>query len=309
MDPKPFFDYVKERQHILLRRRAGKPRPWSNDPVLDTFKFCNVFREDDRTTVWFREHVRNVYRDTPDVMLATTVFRMFNRIEVGEAIFCQPSMLNKNRTAFELLLPAARQPLARRRDAVDAAMKHTRAAIKNYCGRGPYATGAYIISSPPGYGKLDGIIEILSRFACNEVGGVDWTRCAHRLAKETVTLQWTHEWLSRHDYFGRFHAYEIVTDLRHTLLLQAAPDLMKWANPGPGCRRGLNRLYGRDLDERVPVEQLLVEMRELLALSRKNANWPSKWPRWEMREVEHQLCEFDKYQRCLAGGRTRSVYR
>jgi hypothetical protein len=34
------------------------------------------------------------------------------------------------------------------------------------------------------------------------------------------------------------------------------------------------------------------------------------WPSWEMRDVEHTLCEFDKYERIRLGeGRTRGVYR
>jgi hypothetical protein len=34
------------------------------------------------------------------------------------------------------------------------------------------------------------------------------------------------------------------------------------------------------------------------------------WPAWEMREVEHTLCEFDKYERARLGeGKPRGVYR
>jgi hypothetical protein len=27
--------------------------------------------------------------------------------------------------------------------------------------------------------------------------------------------------------------------------------------------------------------------------------WPTDWPRWEMREVEHWLCEYDKWCRVM----------
>ena len=47
-------------------------------------------------------------------------------------------------------------------------------------------------------------------------------------------------------FFGGFHSYEIVTDLRHTYLLENASDINLWANIGPGCRRGLARIiYGQ----------------------------------------------------------------
>jgi hypothetical protein len=71
-------------------------------------------------------------------------------------------------------------------------------------------------------------------------------------------------------------------------------------------------------------------MRELLELSRAPRYWPQKvagdaygcdgyglddvtctgpWPRWEMRECEHWLCEFDKINRVLNGeGEPRGRY-
>jgi hypothetical protein len=39
----------------------------------------------------------------------------------------------------------------------------------------------------------------------------------------------------------------------------------------------------------------------LLSASRLEHNWPHEWPAWEMREVEHTLCEFDKYERARLG--------
>lgn len=306
---KSFYRYARERQSILLARRAGKGRPWTKDPVLQSFRFCNIFREDDKTTVWFRENVRERYHNSPAVLLATVVFRMFNRIETGEAVFCQPHL--DGPTAFETLLHAT-QSDTRRKQKVDAALRNMIADIITFCGRGPYVTGAYIISSPPGRTKLLGMIEVIRRFVLAEKefpggGGADWLGAAELMLSGS-SLQDAHNWFSQHDYFGKFHSYEIVTDLRHTPLLSRAPDVMTWANPGPGCKRGMNRVMGRDKRDRVPVETVLAEMAELLTLSERY--WPSDWPSWEMRDVEHTLCEFDKYERVRLGeGRPRSVYR
>jgi hypothetical protein len=39
------------------------------------------------------------------------------------------------------------------------------------------------------------------------------------------------------------------------------------------------------------------------------ALWPKDWPKLEMRDVEHTLCEFDKYERVKAGeGQMRAKY-
>ena len=65
--------------------------------------------------------------------------------------------------------------------------------------------------------------------------------------KNISSLEDTWNKLRDYPYMGPFMAYEVVTDLRHTHLLENATDIMTWANPGPGAMRGLNRLTGREL--------------------------------------------------------------
>tara|TARA_X000001388_G_C2136739_1_gene87090 strand:- start:29 stop:553 length:525 start_codon:yes stop_codon:yes gene_type:complete len=104
--------------------------------------------------------------------------------------------------------------------------------------------------------------------------------------------------------FSDFMSYEVVTDLRHTKWLCKAPDIMVWANPGPGAMRGLNRIFGRPLDSKQKKPLFIQEMRDLLALL-NNEPLPL-----EMRDIEHCLCEFDKYERARLGqGRPRAKYK
>ena len=108
-------------------------------------------------------------------------------------------------------------------------------------------------------------------------------------------------------------AYEVVTDLRHTYLLEDAEDLLTWANAGPGAMRGLNRLTGRELGYSKRSHDWVGEMQQLYK------EVQTKLPvhiiqrndlRYEMREIEGGLCEFDKYSRIFKGeGRTRSIYK
>ena len=301
-------------------------RPWTKDKILDTYRFTNVFRELDATTQWFRKHVRDPLCDKPEVLLATVVFRMLNRIQTGEAIFTQTDIDYGGRTAFEYWYSDGHYD-----------KKYLRRSIKQVCGNGPYVTGAYIISSPQGYSKLDGMMRVIHGFATEikpfNYGPASTTSNWRGVAKvckdnQDTKLQDVFDWLSQFDYFGKFHSYEIVTDLRHTLLLCDAPDIMTWCNVGPGARRGLNRVMGRDKkDKSISTEQMLEEMRVILRESLDPDLWPGKgkhittargkssysredWPKWEMRDVEHTLCEFDKYSRVLNGeGRPRGVYR
>lgn len=322
-----FFKYARARHAAYHEKMAGKPPgQQTKDPIIGGGgRFTNVFRELDKTTVWFREKVRDPLRDKPEILLATVVFRLLNRIEVGEAIFCQTllptgrfSSKNRALTAWDAYLASGDVGI----------LQH---AVKTAIPNGPYATGAYIISSPPGYSKLSGILEIVRRFNLTS----DWRHwTSNDPAANECTLEVAWEWLKENDYFGPFHSYEIVTDLRHTALLDKAPDIMTWANPGPGARRGANRVNGREkTDHSVSRDGLIEEMQVLLSHSKNPDMWPQynepggwygpkdvwskdkmwskdSWPKWEMREVEHTLCEFDKYERIRTGeGRTRGVYR
>lgn len=307
-----FFAFARKRHQIYLDRQAGKPEPWTDDPILARYRFTNVFRELDRVTVWFRENVRYRLRHSPDVLLATVVFRFFNRITSGEAIFSQ-GFLDDGRSAFEKFAETGDTSVIKE-------------AVLAYCGKGPYVTGSYIIKTPEGYDKLDGVLRILHEFyRRTDAMDDDWRMYGASLLGDPTSqsIQGMTEWLEEHYYIGWFTAYEVATDLRHTDLLNRSNDILTWANPGPGATRGLNLIHGRDIGRTPAKEKLLEEMRDLLRLSRDAMHWPQggkitaemarneiDWPKWEMREVEHTLCEFYKYEKTRRGeGRPRGTFR
>ena len=292
MRVEPFFDYARRRQQIFLDRRAGKPAPWTDDPVLRDYRFTNIFREDDKVTVWFRENIRDPMKNSPDVLLATVIFRWFNRIETAE-----------------LLLE---DDLFRGWDGVVAG--------RVLSGRSPVVTGAYIIKTPAGMDKLNGVIWCIDTFIREKraVGSLEplrWHAYAQSMLRDkSWTLQEAWNWLRQFPYMGDFMAYEVVTDLRHTKLLRDAPDVNRWANPGPGAARGLCRLLDKPLDHfdrhnKRDREEMIELMQLLLNKACAGHLWPAEWGWWEMREVEHTLCEWDKFERARLGeGRPRQRF-
>lgn len=253
--------------------------PWTVDPILGSYRFCNVFREDDKVTRWFKDHVREQLRDHDTVVPATIIFRWFNRIETGEVL--------AKKDLFERWEP-----------------RRARNALKKLS---PLVTGAYMIKTPALKTKLEGLIWC--------IGNV-WRKrdqlCKDMWAAET--LEWAHSRLMQFPYIGSFMAYEIVTDLRHTGCLENATDINQWASAGPGAARGLGRVadFGADYynyASRKDQAQMQSFMHLILQMSWEGEYWSKLWPRWEMREVEHTLCEFDKYERARLGeGRPKQRY-
>ena len=277
-----FLYWVKERHRIYVKRERGRPKPWTDDEVLQNFFFTNPYRENDKTTIWFRKNVRDPMKDNPDVLLATVIFRWFNLIETG-------MILNTNGWLTGW-----------RRREVEMYFQHRRDIDKK-----KIFTGAFMINSPGGEPKLEAI--------CRRINNV-WKDRKNLIPEieESPSLQIAHEVLTEYEGLGGFMAYEIVCDLRYTYLLENATDIMTWANPGPGCIRGLYRLAGEEIVNKSnstspPKPKNFIErMKKLLATTQRRL---SKMPKFEMREIEHSLCEFDKYERVrLNEGRSKRKY-
>ena len=273
-----------EREAIRIKKESGDiPAPWTDDPILKEFKFCQVFREDDRTTRWFRNHIREPIRNHEDVLMATIIFRWFNLIETGRTLI-ENNLLHK----------------WDRRKAITEVTKQPK-----------WITGAYIIKTPNGMDKVTGVAECVSHIWKAKESILE--RLHERLVKDESSLEATWLILRDYPYMGPFMAYEIVTDLRHTYLLENATDILTWANAGPGAMRGLNRLTGRPLEYSRRGHPWCEEMQELFQeVKDRLPSWVAKRNDrpYEMREIEGGLCEFDKYSRIYKKeGRTRSIYK
>ena len=280
-----YFYWLHERETIRIRKEErGDSPPWTDDPILQEFKFCQVFREDDRTTRWFRTHMRDPLATHRDVFMATIIFRWFNLIETGRTLLEHNLHREWNR----------------------------KKAIEEITKQPKWITGSYIIKTPNRMDKVTGVAECISHIWKDRNYLLDMLE--KELEKDTLTLQKMWKWLRDYPYMGPFMAYEVVTDLRWTYLLSDAQDINKWANAGPGAMRGLNRLTGRPLKFTSTLHPWQKEMVELLyiAADRLDRNWvfPHGTATFEMREIEGGLCEFDKYSRILKKeGRTRSIYK
>tara|TARA_R110000772_G_scaffold128508_1_gene236192 strand:- start:230 stop:1162 length:933 start_codon:yes stop_codon:yes gene_type:complete len=279
-----FCYWQTERESIRVKKEEYKlPAPWTDDPILQEFKFCQVFREDDRTTRWFRNHIRDPLKNDPAVIMATIIFRWFNFIPTGRTLLENDLLVNwDGDKAIELIKEQSQ-----------------------------WITGSYIIKTPNGMDKVTGVVDCINNIWEEKT----WLTKKLEFDKSQEESCLKNAWLMlrEYPYMGPFMAYEVITDLRHTYILDEASDIMTWANAGPGAMRGLNRLTGRPLEFSKRSHDWNTEMQELyqLVVRRLPAHMAMRNDRvYELRDIEGGLCEFDKYSRILKGeGRTRSIYK
>jgi hypothetical protein len=271
-----YFNFINERHMIYIKKSQGLPRPWTDDPVLREYKFTNIFRELDRGTEWYRVNIRVPYADDPYLFFNTCVYRHFNyfptAIRIGYIRNFDPASLEK-------LLREVRED------------------------NGKVYTSAHMTTGTLGGDKItQSVWKVLKPL---------WYAQGKVCPKPSDTLKSAFEKFLAPG-FGPFTRYEVITDLRHTRYLQHATDIMTWANAGPGAMRGCDRICGSwTTDQRwnnnYTPEQYISIMRHLLEASPKYLG--SHVPAMEMRDIEHSLCEFDKYERGRLGqGKLRAHY-
>src|SRR4051812_37928450 len=70
--------FIRAREEIRILRASGAHPPWTDDPILAEWSFCNVRREDDRVTRWVASSWREPHADDPDLCVAMAIARYVN---------------------------------------------------------------------------------------------------------------------------------------------------------------------------------------------------------------------------------------
>lgn len=274
-----FYDYMIERENIRLRRAAGAPKPWTDDPILQQYKFTNVKRAHDKTSrLLNQEFYRDHQDDRPEVILFNCAMaRYWGTIEMMRAVGWQSDF--------------------RPRHLKDVANRRMKAGERVF-------TGAYVITnaSLPG-SKIGIVVDVFLKSVWEQAPGiVPWRTCGSwRLFVET---------LSKADGFGgtSFMSKEATLDtfyFRH--FWDPYPkDKNDWTPIGPGSMRGAARVTQSEKDKLGPGPTL--EICKALFAERFKY-WPDNWVELELTDIQFCLCEFQKYERTRLGqGRPRSRF-
>ena len=267
--------WIKEREAIRIKHDAGLPQPWTNDKILATYRFCNVQRENDRLTRWLDKNWRIPFSEHPNLTVAMVLARMLNWPPTLDLIGF-PDQWDDWYI----------------RNSLESMEIQSRKGIKVW-------GSAYVITTC-GVAMDKG--QYVFETVCNAVARAG---VAPRTG-DTLQAFWTR--LRGIPGLGAgFLAAQVVADLKNVEKnpLYVASDWWKWAVPGPGSKRGINRYFGLPVD--TPQNELvwrhrLEEMIEEVA--------PQICPLvLHAQDWQNVMCEFDKYQRAKTGeGRPKRHY-
>lgn len=281
--------WCNERQQIFLKKKAGMPPPYTDDPILAKYRFCNVRRVDDRVSAWL---LANWYAPHADMPATPNGVRCRVLAAVAARHFNLPDAL------ADIGHPSAAPSVPEWIERARAALKRRKVDGKNNF------NAAYVVSGGVGGGrrgagagadKIDIVLDEVIRPLFDSPVTVfpDSMRLTHAALAERAGL-------------GSFMAGQVVADLRWSVP-GAWADRMTWAPQGPGSTRGLCRLYGlsvgRDALSAGEFSQLFARMMSESAPLIRVRNM-------EAMDYQNCLCEYDKYSRALLGeGRPKQNYR
>lgn len=271
----PISKFICERWSILKKRERNIPRPWTDDIILQSYRFCNVDREDDTVTRWIADNWRNPHGRDPDLWFAMCVARYVNWPETLAALgYPVPWDAKK----FVSVLQARGK-------------------------RGEKIwTGAYTVST-------NGVKLPKPVYVAQMLQALWAARAAIRPVKGDVLAAFAGR-LAGYNGVGGFMAGQVVADVKHAHAspLHAAADWWTWACSGPGSRRGLNRVMGRAVDAPWSETHWKTCLGDLLIVVKKELPMEIKKV-LDAQNLQNCLCEFDKYERVRLGqGRPRSRY-
>jgi len=210
-----YWRFAAERQSVFFRRLRGEQPPWSDDPILQTYKFCNAFRASDRVSQFL---IRNVIYQTgftsEDMLLRIILFRFFSKIETWQLLEGTHSQICVATFAPDDFGETLDQALARKE------------AIY---------TNAFILCANNAYGY--------SRKHRNHlalVAAMLESQLPRRIAT-AKSLEEVYHLLIDYPLIGPFMAYQLAIDINYSELTDF--DECEFTMPGPGAIRGITKCF------------------------------------------------------------------
>lgn len=267
-------EFMVERELVRTRKEAGAPAPWSEDWILNTYRFCNVRREDDKVTRWLKKNWRDPYAGHPNMTAAMLLARMVN---------------------WPPTLACIEFPEKWDTEAIIQTIQRVAAT-----GRKTWS-GAYIVSTCGQ--QMD-----KARYVVETVAAVGLAPAYHPRPGDTLESFWTR--LCRIPGLGAgFLAAQVVADMKYCdPHLMKAEDWGTWAASGPGSRRGLNRYFRAHVESKWDEKQWLEHLHRMM--DEVIPNLPTQLRDVHAQDFQNVMCEFDKYRRVVENqGRPRSKYK
>lgn len=266
-----YWRFAAERQRIFFRRARNEDWPWTDDPILEAYKFTNAYRASDRVSQYLiREVICQGDQEDEETVFRILLFKLFNKIETWQLLreeLGQPRLREFSLGAYDRVLAAAMDR-----------------------GERIYSAAYIMPSGGSAFGyrrKHTNHLALLDKMMNDDLP----RRLRHSSGMaEAFTV------MKSYPSIGDFLAYQFVTDINYSNVTDFSE--MEFVVPGPGARSGIRKCFaslgGLSEDEVI----LLTAQRQDDEFARLGLRFERIGDRpLQLIDCQNLFCETDKYAR------------
>jgi len=267
-----YWYFAAERQNIFYKKLNGEERPWTEDKILQEYKFCNSYRASDRVSQYLIKNV--IYNGkeytNEDLIFRIILFKIFNKESTWE-ILCN-KLEDVRLENFSFLRYCNILEEAKNR------------GEKIY-------TDAYMSCANKVFGydkKHENHIALLEKMFIKD-------KMQNKIL-EASKMEEAFNIIKNYELIGNFMAYQLITDINYSEVTNFSEK--EFTIAGPGSERGIKKCFvdleGRSKED---IIKWMCEHQEeefdRLGIKFKNlGNRPLQYI-----DCQNLFCELDKYCR------------
>jgi hypothetical protein len=269
-----YWRFAALRQEVFFKKINNMPPPWTGDPIINTYKFCNAYRASDRVSQYLIKNViydDNRSQNEEEVILRILLFKIFNKIETWEYL--------ENKIGDYITL--SNFSLNRYSDLLQEAMN---------LGYVIY-TSAYMSCASKEFGydkKHQNHLALIDKMVVQD-------RVVNRIVK-AKNFEDVFQIIQEYPLLGKFMAYQLATDINYSEIINF--DENSFTIAGPGAERGIDKCF-IDTDGKTYTNVIhWMTQNQEKEFQRLGLNFQSLWGRpLQAIDCQNLFCETDKYCR------------
>ena len=267
-----YWYFAWERQNIFWKKLNGEEAPWTDDYILQQYKFCNSYRVNDRVSQYLLKNViynGNKYADE-DMLFRIILFKLFNKEATWELLVNEFGNITLKEFNFEIYSKVLSE----------ATLK----GVKIY-------NDAYISCANKAFGydrKHDNHLALLNKMFNED-------KIASKI-KACKTMKEAFDIIKSYPLIGNFMAYQLVTDINYSEVVDWKED--EFTVAGPGSLRGIKKCFidTGDMNNEDIIRYMYERQDE--EFKRLNLDFKKIGDRpLQLIDCQNIFCELDKYCR------------
>lgn len=267
-----YWYFANERQNIFIKKLNGDTPPWTNDPILKIYKFCNSYRVNDRVSQYLLKNViynGKTYKDE-DMLFRIILFKLFNK-----------------ESTWELLIKEFKDITLSTFDMKEYSKVITNAINNNI----KIYNDAYISCATKAFGydrKHDNHLALLNKMFIIDKVQDKILKCTN--------MEQAFKIIKSYPLIGNFMAYQLITDINYSNIVDWKED--EFTVAGPGSLRGIKKCFidKGNLSNEDIIRYMYNHQEE--EFKRLNLNFKTIGNRkLQLIDIQNIFCELDKYCR------------